>query len=233
MDTPNLSSDQLSLEQKVDLILKTVIRTSTEIAELKNENNYLKEKIIKMEKNMDYLESQLMQNEIFFYGITNDDIELEVLNVINNIIILPFKVTMDHIQNVKEIGKGEKRDILVKFVSLKTRNAILKNAKNLRNTKYAVAPRFTRKVMEERQLLKPYLLSAKNLGHEAKLINNTICINKKIYNLEQCKSLKMEKIETNKERIQGENEASTSTTFQVTGTGRKTRANSKTIQGSK
>lgn len=233
MESANLSIDQLSLEEKVDLILKTVVKTSTEITELKNENNGLKEKIVKLEKNMDYLESQLMQNEIFFYGITNDDIELEVLNVINNIIKLPFRVTTDHIQKVNEIGKGEKKDILIKFVSLKTRNAILKNAKNLRNTKYAVAPRFTRKVMEERQLLKPYLQSAKKLGQEAKLINNTICINKKIYNLEQCKSLQIERIETNKEREQGENEASTSATFQATGTGRTTRANSKTIQGSK
>lgn len=231
MGSENLSIDQLSLEEKVDLILKTVVKTSSEVTELKNENKHLKDKITKMERNMDYLESQLMQNEIFFYGITNDETELEVLNVINNIIKLPFKVSSDYIQKLNKVGKGDKKDILVKFVSIKTRNAILKNAKNLQNTKYAVAPRYTKKVMEERQLLKPYLQHAKNLGHEAKLINNTICINKKIYNLEQCKSLKLGRFENNKERVYGENEASTSITFQATG--RATRANSKTIQGSK
>lgn len=231
MGSENLSIDQLSLEEKVDLILKTVVKTSSEVTELKNENKHLKDKITKMERNMDYLESQLMQNEIFFYGITNDETELEVLNVINNIIKLPFKVSSDYIQKLNKVGKGDKKDILVKFVSIKTRNAILKNAKNLQNTKYAVAPRYTKKVMEERQLLKPYLQHAKNLGHEAKLINNTICINKKIYNLEQCKSLKLGRFENNKERVYGENEASTSITFQATG--RATRANSKTIQGPK
>lgn len=229
MGIENVAEEQLSLEQKVDLILKTVVKINTEVTELRNENKQLKEKIVKMEKTIDYLESQIIQNELFFYGITAEETEEEVLNVINNFIKLPCKVSPDQIQKVSKIGKGDKKDILVKFVSIKTRDAILKNAKNLRNTKYAVAPRRTKHVMEERQLLKPYLQDALTLGHDAKLINNTICINNKLYNLEQCKSMKLESADRRNEELH--KEESTINIFQSSS--RSTRSQSKTNQGSK
>lgn len=194
--------ESLSLDEKVSLILKTVIKTNadvsqlhTSVEELKTENKNLKLKIETLEHKINIMESQNRQNCLVFYGIKEDEnedqdkLETKISDICQN--KLKINILSDHYEKVHRLGTNtnKKRPVMVKFLSYKTKSLVLKNVKNLANTGYFVSAYYSTCDQEQRKKLIPYLVKAKNKGDKTYIKNNKLIINNKEYTLDDCETI--------------------------------------------
>ena len=89
-------------------------------------------------------------------------------------------------ERVHRIGKSspiesKPRPLIAKFTYPKDKEFVLSQAKNLRDTKFAVALDFPKEIMDKRKLLLPTLKDAKKKGHIATLVYDKLYINGQLY----------------------------------------------------
>lgn len=199
------STEGLTLEQKVDMILKTVIKTSVDMEQmsikvnkLEDENKQLKIKINRLENQINTFDSQNRTNYLVFYGIIEDenekylDLEKKVVNIIkhetNGLGLKDMRPS--DIERVFRLGNNNsgKRPTVVKFLSYKTKHMILNETKKLKGTNYFVAPYYSFRDQDIRSKLQPYFEQARNNGDRAYLRHTRLWINEKPYTLSDCEN---------------------------------------------
>ncbi|KAK9744415.1 hypothetical protein QE152_g7762 [Popillia japonica] len=185
------------------MILKIVAKTNTDLSQLqgtvnqlKNENISTQKQIADLENKIEYLENQTRRNNIVIYGVPEDDretweaTEIKATDIIKNYI--KVDISGADVERAHRIGKkvdNEERPIIVRFVNYKYKERILKCAKNLAGTRFAVTENFSARILQQRKLLKPYLMEAKKAGKRAHLKYNKLIIEGKPPNVrlsEEC-----------------------------------------------
>ncbi|KAJ8944238.1 hypothetical protein NQ314_009515 [Rhamnusium bicolor] len=195
--------ESLSMEEKVNIILKTVIKTSVDlnsltdsVNELKVENKQLKTKINDLENKINTLEYQNKENYLIFYGImemdneTTNNLEEQILEIILEKVGVD-DVSTEKIEKVYRMGTNtnKKRPVAVKFLNYKIKYLIYKNARNLKDSGYAISLYYSIKDQEDRKKLLPYLIKArtgKKVNDKIYLKRDMLVINKEMLTLEQC-----------------------------------------------
>lgn len=201
MATANVIS--MPLEEKVNMILSTVVKTEIDISAIKtnlemikNENIQLKQKISEMENKMHYLESLCNQNTMVFYNVpettveNNIQCEEKIIYAINS--NMNVAVEKKDIERTYRLGKKNNRNrpILVKFVNYKTKSEVSKNRSKLRGSGLAITDYFTSKVLEERKELMVYFNMEKEKNKNVYLKYNKLCIDDVEYTLDDLKNNK-------------------------------------------
>lgn len=93
-------------------------------------------------------------------------------------------ITTHHFEDIHRLGKptgNNIRPVRVELITKKVKKNILKNAKLLKNSRIFIEEDFTREVLEERKILKPHFLQARNKGHKVSLNQNVLYINGEKY----------------------------------------------------
>ncbi|KAG5887731.1 hypothetical protein JTB14_035081 [Gonioctena quinquepunctata] len=135
--------NSLTLEQKTDIILKTVVQMSDELKtvkadvnKLKQENEQLITEVNILHKQINVLESYSRQNHIVFFGINEeeneDQVKLEstVIDIIKTKMLIPIE--KEDIEVTRRIGRdiNGKRPALLKLLRYKVRENISEMARN-------------------------------------------------------------------------------------------------------
>lgn len=166
-----------SMNEKLEGVL-------SEVKQLKEENETLKQHVDRQEERMERLERELRVKNIIVKGVEdseNED-EQEVKQKVERLMSeIGTEVDKDvDIDIVRRIGKFEKdrrRPILVKFTREGTKLAILKNAKNLKGTNVWIDEDYSKRTQNERKALIPKLREAREKGHRAHIRYNKLVIN--------------------------------------------------------
>ena len=142
---------------------------------------YEKERVIK-------LESHSRHNKLNFFNIPEkkDESFEKSETILRNFMVAELKISREDVddisfERVHRIGKSKPRPLIVKFTYHKDKEFVLSQAKNLRDTKFAVARDFSREVVDKRKLLLPTLKDAKKKGHTATLVYDKLYINGQLY----------------------------------------------------
>lgn len=203
----DLSSDldSLSMEEKVNIILKTVVKTNGDlnslkesVQELKEENRQLKTKVDDLENKISTLETQNKENYLIFYGVAemdNEDsnkLEEKILDIIAENVGIE-DISSDNIEKLYRMGTStnKKRPVAVKFANFKVKDFIYKNARNLKDSGYVISLYYSTRDQDERRKLLPYLAKAKINKKPADKIylkKNKLLINNETFTIEQCES---------------------------------------------
>lgn len=146
-------------------------------------HNKLKEKVENQEKRFYFIDKQLRQRNIVFFGI--EEKESSYGNMENNFIEWLrkyFSIKIDHrdIQEVKRIGrKGEKpRPLVVTFTTLGSKINILKQKMLLKDTQYYLQEDYPKYILEKRKELQQQLLIEKEKGNNVKIKYDKLIVTK-------------------------------------------------------
>lgn len=189
-----------SLEQKVDAILKTVVKTDSclnqlkvDISNLRIENTELKETISSMEEKIRTIEMNAAKNNLVFYGLSG-----EANNRVppEDIIMRFVKEKLGVILSTNDItgtfflgnSNNIKRPILVKLINFNTKQSILRNAFKLKGSAFSISEYFPTHIQEKRRKLIPYFHQAKEAGRSAFLKFDILYIDNIKYTLTQCEN---------------------------------------------
>lgn len=137
-------------------------------------------------------EKSIIIHNLETQGNSMENVESSVLQLFTE--KLNVQIDIRDIDFITQIGKGGKNNkpILVKFLSLRIKQKILKSSYLLKGTQTKISRDFSRTIRDRRKLLIPYLLQAKQLNISAKLINDQIVIGGKKYHLEDLASIEPE-----------------------------------------
>jgi hypothetical protein len=134
----------------------------------------LKDIVNNQEKRLYFLEKQAKQRNIVFFGIEENELSYENLEI--NIIrwieeYLSIKLSYCDIQEVKRIGKkGERpRPIVVTFSTLGIKIKIFKQKKELKDTLYYMKEDYPKYVLEKRKELQEQIKLEREKGNIAKI----------------------------------------------------------------
>lgn len=164
------------------------------LQEIKDENNISKENYKKLESEVkqlhskvDYLQNELIKNNVIIFGIReveSENLVEEVLNIFKKQLDIQ-DINICEIADIKRIGKiSPQRPIKLQLTTKIRKMQILDRARLLKGTKIFIQPEFTKKVVEDRKILKPYMLEAREKGIRSYLLHNKIKIGEKTYTVE-------------------------------------------------
>lgn len=146
-------------------------------------HNKLKKKVENQEQRFYFIDKQLRQRNIVFFGI--DEKESSYGDMENNFIEWIrkyFSTDIDHrdIQEVKRIGrKGEKpRPLVVTFTTLGSKINILKQKMLLKDTQYYLQEDYPKYILEKRKELQQQLLIEKEKGNNVKIKYDKLIVTK-------------------------------------------------------
>jgi chromosome segregation ATPase len=159
-----------ALEQDQDVLRQDVGAMSVKMEEMEEENKMLKDSLQSMEQKLDQAENQSKRNNLLFHGIPRtpkeswSDCEEKVKKVIRE----DMKVTQDiSIERAHRVGRA----IIIKLLSYKDKETVLRGAKNLASTNnsISVSEDFSKTVQQKRKGLIPMMKALRADQHRAKL----------------------------------------------------------------
>ena len=206
-DVKELKKKQTILEEKNKQLEASLEFAHTSIKELREKMavqdeaiNELKKGVKSLTKQAAYekesaikLESYSRRNNLNFFNIPekNDESFENSETNLRNFMVAEFKISKEDVddisfERVHRIGKSsptesKPRPLIAKFTYHKDTEFVLSQAKNLRDSKFAVARDFQREIVDKRKLLLPTLKDAKKKGHTATLIYDKLYINGQLY----------------------------------------------------
>lgn len=171
------------LEQKLDSCVLEIKILKEKVKVVEDENKQLLDVTKRLEQHIDKLENQSRRNNIILYGVEEivnenwDKTEEMLINVIHE--KLGIDLRDNQIERAHRLGyaKNMKRPIIAKLTNYKTKEAIIRNAKLLKNSTLAISEDFSKKIIQERSRLKPLIGIAKQKGNLVHLSYNKIAIN--------------------------------------------------------
>lgn len=183
-------------EQKVNTCFDEIRKVNNRITNLEKENTELKKQLLKLEDRVDQIENQSRRNNIIIYGVQEKQSENweETENIVKDIFNKYFKLKIQNeIERAHRLGNNRngKRPIIVKFNNFKTKDYVIKNSRELQGSKIAIAEDFSQRVRNERTILKPYLLSARQQGKKARLSFNKLVIENQRYSISDLQNIVM------------------------------------------
>ncbi|XP_075737251.1 uncharacterized protein LOC142814728 [Rhipicephalus microplus] len=118
-------------------------------------------KIQELETSLDDAENRSRRNNLLFYGIPDPtrnetwaESEKMIIDICNNnlgLTVQPNDIERAHRLGIHSLNRN--RPIIVKFLSYKTRDALLSNGRKLKNTNYSIGEDFSRPVQYARKQL--------------------------------------------------------------------------------
>ncbi|XP_037512256.1 uncharacterized protein LOC119389039 [Rhipicephalus sanguineus] len=143
-------------------------------------------KIQELEASLDDAENRSRRNNVIFYGVPDPtrnetwaESEKAIVDICKNnigITVLPNDIKRAHRLGIHSVNRN--RPIIVKFLSHKTRDALLSNSRKLKNTNYSIGEDFSRPVQHAR---KQVLAFAKARSEKYSLRFKTLHIGSKRY----------------------------------------------------
>ena len=139
------------------------------------------------------LESHSRRNNFNFFNIPEKKYESfeNSETILRNFMVAELKISKKDVddisfERVHRMGKSspaesKPRPLIAKFTYHKDKEFALSQAKNLRDTKFAVARDFPKEIVDKRKLLLPTLKDAKKMGHTATLVYDKLYINGQLY----------------------------------------------------
>lgn len=190
------------INDRLDDIDKKLGQIATDTNAIKQENKQLKEKIEDQDRRIEFLEREVRKKNLVITGVTDEEAEGEkemldkVALVMNNI-----EVGMDEERDLEDcirLGRYKEagtRPILIKLRKFSKKMEILKQAKNLKNTKIGINEDYTKEVQEERKKLIPIMKEARAKGQKAMIKYNKLIINNEVYDMERNKPASQQKLQ--------------------------------------
>ena len=145
------------------------------------ENKNLKEKIMSLEKEMEYLKRDKKQNNIIIFGLREEeDSPSGLIQAAKNIFNkdLSINIQDSEINKIYRIGKkypdGKPRPVLLSFVNLWKKNEIMKVRKKLKNI--YIEEDYSKEVLEKRKMLQTKLKEERMKGNFAYLKHDKLIV---------------------------------------------------------
>ena len=159
-----------TLEDSNDVLLADVGEMSTKVEQLEEENQFIKDRLRNLEEKLDSAENHLKRNNLLFYGIptaageTWSDCEDKVMNIIKTDMKITDGVAIERPHRVSKA-------IIIKLLSYKDKEKILKGAKNLASTNKDISVRedFSQAMQTMRSKLVPMMKTLRKDGKRARL----------------------------------------------------------------
>lgn len=169
------------LESKTEKANENIEILTKSINKIEQENVQLKERVVQLEKKVDYFENQSRRNNLVIYGLkeTKDESWNETEDKATAFVKDKFGITLQErdIERAHRLGtnkSGNQRPVIIKFNNYKVKERILRTGGKLKDTGYAVAEDFSKLVKEERNQLKPFLNKYRQEGRRAHLRFNKL-----------------------------------------------------------
>ena len=159
-----------TLEDSNDVLSADVGEMSTKVEQLEEENQFIKDRLRNLEEKLDSAENHSKRNNLLFYGIPTEagetwsDCEDKVMNIIKTDMKITDSVA---IERAHRVGIA----IIIKLLSYKDKDKILKGTKNLASTNKDISVRedFSQAVQTKRSKLVPMMKTLRKDGKRARL----------------------------------------------------------------
>ena len=190
-----------SLKQLVSELMTNVQEQNVELEKLRSENQkwiertqLLEGRVIRDEKVIEDLKTT-MNKSIVIGGINESTIagsrqlrseqpietENKVKEFIRDKLRIDAEVLIEKCYRQGKISAGKTRNIIVHLTSGRSKRLLYSNANKLANTPYFINDVFPREVDEKRKSLYPIFKKEKASGQNARLVNDKLFINNKLY----------------------------------------------------
>lgn len=187
---------KLRLDVKQDLqdeIKKMEEKTHKKINELEKNQNEIKIQTNEHENRISYLEKELRKRNVIVHGIKEvEENKLELENMIKDFMKQNMKINfeLDEVDFMRRLGpksndRTKIRPIQIQLTTMRKRNEILANKKNLKNSTIYITEDLSKIEREERKKLIPIMEKFRNDGKHAIIKNNILFVDRKpLKNLE-------------------------------------------------
>lgn len=166
----DLEAKMNSMEESITTNINKNINKKFEQLEIKNQE--LENKLCEQETRIDALERNIRRKNIVFFGLEEKEksyigLQKSILDLINN--TMRVRCNDTEIECVRRLGKrGEKtRPVILTVTTMGKKLEILKNAKNLKETKYYIKEDYPQKILEKRKILQAEVEKERELGNRA------------------------------------------------------------------
>lgn len=143
-----------------------------------NEREKIKKKQTELEDTFEEFQRVQKKNNIIIFGLElkNDvDVATQVIDTLNS--QLNVNLTSSVINNIYPLGKGERRPILLQFLTYFTKLEILKECSKLKHTKISISDDLTPKERKIRKILVKHKKIAQQNGHKVSIKGKFLYIN--------------------------------------------------------
>lgn len=200
-----MKTEMTGVNQNID---KLNDKLDSKIDMLQTENKQLKSRVVSLENQVDKIEAGSRKNNLLFMGVDDkpsdvnnvfedisnkssnqkeswEECEMKIRLFLESVLELGKEfaenVQIEHVQRVR--GTERKRPIIVRFLSYRDRNLVLKTAKNIlkQSQTYRVNEDFTPSVRTARKNLSPFLLRARENGSKVSMRQDKLLIDSKLY----------------------------------------------------
>lgn len=190
------------LTKHLQPIKENIQEIKEEFKEIKQELTRYKTRCKETEKELSELKStvenlnkQIIRKNLIIYGLPEQEDEKlkeTFINLCKAKLQISDIASME-IEEIHRLGKnrseGHPRAVKVVLTTLDRKREILKNTQFLKGTNMSIQKELTKKDMEDRKILKPFLIKARNEGLRSRFMDNKLKIGEKIYNVEDVKKL--------------------------------------------
>ncbi|KAI5739390.1 hypothetical protein M8J77_018731 [Diaphorina citri] len=155
-----LLKDSKDMKDSLDKILKEVEGVRGEVRESATR--------------IDHIEKEKRKRNVLLFGInerdkeTMDDLEKSVMEIAAK---MKVNLKLEEIDNICRMGKnkeeGKNRPILVSLTTLRRKNEMMKNKRELKNTNIYIKEHFTKEVVEKRKALMSKAMKLREQGKYA------------------------------------------------------------------
>lgn len=177
-----ISSKLQTMDTKLEKI-------TDEVVKLRKENDALRERVTKQDKQIELLEREARRNNLIIHGVTDDEnermegTEHKVVEIIKRTgVDIAADREIDDARRMGRYREGNTRPIQVKLTRGNKKAEILKQARNLKGTDIWIDQDYPKEILEQRKELIPKLKEAREKGNKATLKYNKLIINGKVYN---------------------------------------------------
>lgn len=180
----NLNATVVNLSGDVKTVTKDLSETKSDVRELQKQNLDLK-------KTIHNLDRRSRKNNVIFYGFENigaesqSDQENKICEFCKD--YLKVNINSSDIENCYRLGKNfnKPRPVFVKFCNYKLKSELFKNAKNLKNTNYAISDDLTPSERQDRYKLMKHKATANKMNLRARVSRNNLIVEDISYSLNE------------------------------------------------
>lgn len=181
-----LKREILSAKSEIqDTVNEALNEVNTKIQRLEDLNQEKDALIEQQNSKISELQIEIRKRNIVIYNINETEsssksLENIVLDVLNE--KTGGKLTVENIENCFRMGKSTNgldrpRPILVSFLSLKTKNFIMKNVKKIVEAGYGISDDFPKEINEKRKELVPIMKKLKDENFKVSLRKDKLFVN--------------------------------------------------------
>lgn len=167
----NEKSDQLKKEV-IDTLNTNMKKIEEDVTTLKQENENLKEKLEKQDQRIRALEKEINNNQLVIHGLEElETPECNLEKTLTNFFQKIMKINFEEgsIEKATRLGpkKEGNRPIKVTIKSVKTKDLVMANRKQLKGSAIYISENYPKEVLETRKKLVPELKKLRNEGKTA------------------------------------------------------------------